>query len=96
VIPHLTKTIKIDNYLQGGWIEYDQNISDHRPVAIKIIPEINMLYDLNSDSEINILDIETLSMIILNNALYQIEIDYNNDSLIDLMDLIKLYEYISL
>ena len=30
------KTIKIDEYLDGGWNEYDQNISDHRPVAIKL------------------------------------------------------------
>ena len=29
-------TIKIDDYINGGWTEYDQNISDHRPVAMKI------------------------------------------------------------
>ena len=29
------QTIKIDEYLDGGWNEYDQNISDHRPVAVK-------------------------------------------------------------
>ena len=29
------KTIKIDDYL-SGWSEYDQNISDHRPVALKL------------------------------------------------------------
>ncbi len=29
-------TIKIDEYVDGGWREYDNNISDHRPVAIKL------------------------------------------------------------
>jgi len=42
------QTIKIDEYLTGGLIEYDENISDHRPVALKLlidgglsIPETN-------------------------------------------------------
>ncbi|MCD4679523.1 MAG: T9SS type A sorting domain-containing protein [Bacteroidales bacterium] len=30
------QTIKIDDYLVGGFWEYDANISDHRPVALKI------------------------------------------------------------
>jgi hypothetical protein len=30
------QTIKIDNFLPGGWPEYEENISDHRPVALKI------------------------------------------------------------
>ena len=30
------QTIKIDDYLPGGWSEYDENISDHRPVALKL------------------------------------------------------------
>jgi endonuclease/exonuclease/phosphatase family metal-dependent hydrolase len=29
-------TIKIDEYLTGGWWEYEENISDHRPVALKL------------------------------------------------------------
>lgn len=29
-------TIKIDEYLTGGWWEYDENISDHRPVGLKL------------------------------------------------------------
>ena len=27
-------TIKLDQYVEGGWYEYDQNISDHRPVGL--------------------------------------------------------------
>ena len=30
------QTIQIDNYLDGGWYEYDQNISDHRPVGLRL------------------------------------------------------------
>ncbi len=30
------KTQKIDDYLVNGWSEYQQNVSDHRPVAIKL------------------------------------------------------------
>ena len=29
------KTISVDHYLEGGWHEYDVNISDHRPVGMK-------------------------------------------------------------
>ena len=32
----LIETIQIDNYLQGGMNKYDDIISDHRPVAMKI------------------------------------------------------------
>ena len=30
------ETIRIDDYLSGGWDMYDSNISDHRPVALKL------------------------------------------------------------
>jgi len=30
------QTILIDNYISGGWNEYDVKISDHRPVALKL------------------------------------------------------------
>lgn len=33
------QTLKIDEYLPGGWQEYDTNISDHRPVALKLVTE---------------------------------------------------------
>ncbi len=32
------ETIKIDDYLSGGYNTYDNIISDHRPVAMKIVP----------------------------------------------------------
>ena len=30
------QTLRIDVLLDGGWSEYDQNISDHRPVGLKL------------------------------------------------------------
>jgi endonuclease/exonuclease/phosphatase family metal-dependent hydrolase len=30
------ETIKIDQYLEGGWNEYEDNVSDHRPVGLKL------------------------------------------------------------
>ncbi len=34
------KTIKLDEYFQGGFDEYDEKVSDHRPLAIKFpVPE---------------------------------------------------------
>ena len=30
------ETIRIDDYLPGGWSQYESNISDHRPVAMKL------------------------------------------------------------
>ena len=30
------KTIKAEMYMDGGWNSYDDNISDHRPVALKL------------------------------------------------------------
>jgi len=31
------KTIRVDDFLDGGWVSYDDNISDHRPVIIKLV-----------------------------------------------------------
>lgn len=31
------KTIRIDAYISGGWWEYESNISDHRPVALRLM-----------------------------------------------------------
>ncbi len=30
------QTIIVDDYLENGWSEYDQNVSDHRPVAMRL------------------------------------------------------------
>ncbi|OIQ30869.1 MAG: hypothetical protein BM564_01260 [Bacteroidetes bacterium MedPE-SWsnd-G2] len=36
------QTIKVDDYLTDGWLEYDEHISDHRPVALKLEVENNL------------------------------------------------------
>lgn len=33
------EVLKIDDYLPGGWSEYDSNVSDHRPVGLKLASE---------------------------------------------------------
>ncbi len=37
------ETIKVDEYLPGGWWEYENYVSDHRPVAIKLKIQSNGL-----------------------------------------------------
>ncbi len=44
-------TIKIDDYLTGNWWEYEENISDHRPVALKL--------DMNSNTGLTDLALAT-------------------------------------
>jgi len=39
------QTIKIDEYIDGGWSEYDQNVSDHRPVALKLLFNQNLIIE---------------------------------------------------
>ena len=48
------EVIKVDEYLSGGWSTYDDNISDHRPVGLKIKPELGTGINIESLSEINI------------------------------------------
>ena len=44
------QTIKVDEYLTGGWLEYEENISDHRPVALKLSVSANLaVADLDND-----------------------------------------------
>ena len=33
------EVIRIDDFIDGGFSQYDQNISDHRPVALKLSSE---------------------------------------------------------
>ena len=33
------QTLKLEDYLSGGWQVYDATISDHRPVALKLVTE---------------------------------------------------------
>ncbi len=37
------RTLRVEDYLPGGWGEYDQNVSDHRPVAMRFLAGQNLL-----------------------------------------------------
>ena len=39
------ETIKVDDYLSGGWSEYDENVTDHRPVGLKLFIDSNLGVD---------------------------------------------------
>ena len=50
------RTIKIDEYFTGGWQAYDENVSDHRPVALK----------LSVDSSLSIADLDESEFFFIN------------------------------
>ena len=89
------KTIKIDDYVSGGWTEYDQNISDHRPVAMKIYFTYELSYDLNSDGLVNENDVALLISIIFEQYNDQFLGDLNLDSKVDIIDLLYLSDSIN-
>ena len=88
------KTIKIDEHLEGGWNEYDQNISDHRPVAIKIYLNYYQYFDINNDGTVNEDDLIDILLLILENGEETNSGDLNFDSKVDIFDLILLCEHL--
>ena len=83
-------TFKIDDYMNGWW-EYDNLISDHRPVVINL--NFESLGDINLDGTINVLDVTILINMILNNDFSDTG-DINNDSGLNILDVILLVEII--
>ena len=83
------QTIKIDEYLDGGWNEYDQNISDHRPVALKLDFGSSINGDVNGDGVVNILDVVAAVNIVLSGE-YQVSVDLNEDGSVDILDVILI------
>ena len=88
------QTIKIDEYLDGGWNEYDQNISDHRPVAIKFSFSFVPSYDINDDGIINESDFVLLLSFIINDNESIDLADINFDSAVDIFDLLLLSDFL--
>lgn len=41
----VTQVLKPDEFMNGGWDEYDDEITDHRPVGIKLISQAVGVYD---------------------------------------------------
>jgi endonuclease/exonuclease/phosphatase family metal-dependent hydrolase len=79
-------TFKIDQYM-GGWNQYDNYISDHRPVVINL--DFLIEGDINSDGNINILDITLMINMILSNTYNEFS-DLNNDGGLNILDIILL------
>lgn len=88
------QTIKIDEYLDGGWSEYDQNISDHRPVAMKLNLSLIYSYDINNDGLINESDFEELLSIIIGDSESIDLADINYDSIVNIFDLLILSDVV--
>ena len=88
------ETIKIDQYLDGGWSEYDQNISDHRPVAIKIDIDYSSSYDVDGNGTVDDFDLSTLLYFIMNEMELIDQADVNFDLFVDLYDLIILADFL--
>ena len=85
--------IRIDDYMSGGFSQYDQNISDHRPVAIKLQSSIEIMGDINGDDSIDILDV-VLAVNIILDANYSNIADLNLDDSVDVLDVILLINLI--
>ena len=83
------QTIKLDQYLNGGWNEYDSNISDHRPVFMKLADN-SLPGDVNSDDLINILDVVLIVQIIIGNQASLDSADFNQDGQINILDVVQL------
>tara|TARA_B100000676_G_C18035709_1_gene821647 strand:+ start:784 stop:1848 length:1065 start_codon:yes stop_codon:yes gene_type:complete len=89
------QTIKVDEYLSGGWEEYDQNVSDHRPVAIKFNINSTLIYDINNDGAVNDSDLTILLEFIIYGNVTMNSVDVNFDSKIDIFDLLILSDFLN-
>ncbi len=87
------EVIRIDDFMDGGFSQYDQNISDHRPVALKLSVEQIPLGDLNNDGVLNVMDIVSIINIILFNQ-YLDSADMNLDGTVNILDIIELVSII--
>jgi hypothetical protein len=92
------ETIRIDDFMDGGFSEYDQNISDHRPVALKLTSDIIISGDINEDGFINITDILYLVNYIIGNIDLNNQqlglADVNQDNIINVVDIVQLINII--
>ncbi len=87
------QTIKIDQYLDGGWSEYDQNISDHRPVFMKLVLSL-IPGDVSADGLLNILDVVMIVQIVIGNNEMVSNADFNQDGAVDILDIVQLIQTI--
>ena len=86
----LIYTFRVDDYM-NSWGQYDNYISDHRPVVINFI--FSLSGDLNQDNNINILDVTILINFILND-IFNSNADLNGDDGLNIIDLVLLVDLI--
>ena len=87
------ETIKLDQYIDGGWNEYDYNISDHRPVFMQLAQNM-ILGDVSGDGSINILDVVMIVQIVIGNDEIVQSADFNSDGYINILDVVQLIQVI--
>tara|TARA_Y100000768_G_scaffold181894_1_gene136226 strand:- start:1824 stop:2819 length:996 start_codon:yes stop_codon:yes gene_type:complete len=87
------ETIKLDQYIDGGWNEYDYNISDHRPVFMQLAQNM-ILGDVSGDGSINILDVVMIVQIVIGNDEIVQSADFNSDGYINILDVVQLIQII--
>ena len=67
------ETIKIDEFMSGGWNQYENNISDHRPVALKIEFNNTIYGDVDGNGEVQAYD----ASLVLQNVIELIDFNEN-------------------
>lgn len=75
------QTIKVDEYFEEGFYDYDNNVSDHRPVGLKIKPISNLgLFDISESGNMNISPnpVKTSTVITFDPAVSNTEIEIYN------------------
>jgi len=88
------EVIRIDSFMDGEWSEYDQYISDHRPVALKLTSN-TILGDINLDNQVDVIDIVSLVSIILDSSgAYNVLADLNQDGINNVIDIVQLVDII--
>lgn len=89
----VVQTIKIDDYMDGGFDDYYENISDHRPVALKLDFGTSINGDVNLDGTVNILDVIATVNLVLGGE-YNSVADFNGDGNVDILDVILMVNII--
>jgi len=80
-------TFRVDDYLSGGWNSYENYISDHRPIFMKLDFSQISMGDLNNDGSIDVLDVIIIVNVILLDG-YNSAGDMNYDGVLNVMDVI--------
>ena len=88
------ETILIDEFMDGGFYDYDQNISDHRPVGLHLFAQPTISGDLNGDEQVDVLDVIIVVNIILDDESPDFMADLNNDGMINVVDVLLIVNLI--